>query len=143
MKARPDLNQQLAKLRQARSDLAAATHDARDLAADLHPKTVITRSVKRHPWRWALGGGLAGWILLRLVIPGKSRFGSKKSFTKGSLLGMIVASAGGLLRIPAEEFMRRRVRAMFEEPTAHDTHDGVGSRQPGAARGTPHDHRPF
>lgn len=124
MTSRPTLEQQLEQLRRARSELASAAAEARGLAADLHPKTMVTRAVKRHPWRWALGGGIAGWVLLRLIIPGKSRWGSKKSFTKGSLLGMIVASAGGLLRVPAEEYMRRRVRAMFEEMPNGEPTDG-------------------
>lgn len=118
MKSRPNLEQRVARLRLARHDLAAATRDARNQVKDLHPKKILARSVKRHPWRWMLGGGLAGWVLLRLAIPGKSRLGSKKGFTKGSLLGMIVASAGGLVKIPAQEYMRRRVRDLFEHSIA-------------------------
>ena len=107
------IQQRLEELRQARLDLAGAAADASQIKDDLNPKNLLANSVRRHPWRWAAGGVTAGWILLRTVSSGKSRFSAKKTFTKGSLIGIIAGSMGGLLRIPVEAFVRHRLRDYF------------------------------
>lgn len=115
MKPDDRIRKQLDELRRARGDLAHAAADVRQLKEDLSPRVVMGRSVRKHPWRWAAGGVVAGWVLLRLLVPGKGRSRSKKTFTKGSLVGMIIGSMGTVLRIPAEEFARQRLRAYLNQ----------------------------
>lgn len=71
-------------------------------SAELNPRAVVERSLRRHPWAWAAAAGLAGLLVVRSLLPARAskfeRDNLGASATKGGLIALILSPLLGMAR---------------------------------------------
>lgn len=91
--------QALNDLDRARSLLTAHLELAKE---ELNPRTIVTRSVRSHPWAWVTGAAVAGLFLVRTLIPAKPKKIERDNFgasaTKGGLIALILPPLLAMVR---------------------------------------------
>lgn len=120
--AQPQHQLRLTPKQQAIHDLELARNilgEELSLAAvELSPRLMVQRSLKEHRWAWIGGAGVAGLVLVRLLMPTRRKFerdNSAPSATKSGLIALILASMLGMVRRAALNYATQHAKSYLHQ----------------------------
>ncbi len=102
----------------ARSLLGHHLHDAKE---EWSPRALATRSFKQHTKAWLIGGTIAGLVVVKALLPGKSSPPKNKrdkngaSATNRGLAAMLLAPLLGILQTAALNYGRQYLNSYLQK----------------------------